>query len=256
MAFGIAQLENRDWTFKNDVRVRGNLVGSGNRYFLQEYFQHTPGLNADLASATEATRVPRNRDFEVLGTNATSALVTFGSVDAGIVLTTAGADDDQIIILPHLDTAQTAWAQVEWGTENQVEWECCIRTGAAITTLLVWAGLKLTNTPVIATDDNQVYFRYSTDDSNTTWRCISSIGGTDTNTNSGIAVAANTVYRFRIRILSSRSAEFYINDSLVTVTTPLTNDVDLIPYVGIQSLAVGADNITLCYEKISRIIFE
>lgn len=256
MAFGISQLQNRDWDFRGDVRVRGNLVGSGNRYLLSEYFQHTPGLNADLASATEATRVPRNRDFEVLGTNATSALVTFGTVDAGVVLTTAGADDDQIIILPHLDTAQTAWAGVLWGTENQVEWECAIRTGASIATLLVWAGLKLTNTPVIATDADQVFFRYSTDDSNTNWRCISSIGGTDTNTDSGIAVAANTVYRFRVTILASRSAQFYINDVLITTTAALTNDVNLIPYVGIQSLSVAADNVTLVYEKISRIIFE
>lgn len=256
MTFGISQLENRDWEFKGDVKVRGRLAGNGNRYFLEEYFQHTPGLNADLASATEATRVPRNRDFEVLGTNATSALVTFGTVDAGNILTTAGADDDQIIILPHLDTAQTAWAGVLWGTENQVEWECCIRTGTSIATVLIWAGLKLTNTPTIATDADQVYFRFSTDDSNTTWRCISSIGNSDTNTDSGITVAASTVYRFKIKILSSRSAEFYINDVFITRTAALTNDVNFIPYVGIQALGVGADNMTLAYEKISRIIFE
>lgn len=253
---GISQLENRDWDFKQDVRVRGNLVGGGDRYLLEEYFSQTPGLNADLASAVEATRVPRNKHFEVLGTNATSALVTFGTVTGGIVLTTAGADDDQIIILPHLDTAQTAWANVLWGTENQTEWECCIRTGASIATLLIWAGLKLTNTPVIATDDNQTFFRYSTDDSDTNWRCISSIGGTDTNTDSGIVVAVNTVYRFRVRISDSRSAQFYINDVLITTTAALTNDVDLIPYVGIQALGAGADVITLSYEKISRIIFE
>lgn len=256
MANGISQLENRDWQFKQDVQIDGNLSRSPERYYLEEFFSHTPGINGDLASTTEATRVPRNKHFETLGTNATSALVAYSTTEAGITLTTAGADNDQIIIAPHLDTKQTAWTGVKWGTENEVEWECAIRTGASIATVLIWAGLKLTNTPVIATDDDQVFFRYSTDDSDTTWELVDSIGGTDTTTDSGVAVAASTTYRFKISIDSSRRASFYINGDLIYTSSALTNDVDLIPYVGIQSLSAAADVATLCYEKISRKLFE
>lgn len=256
MAHGISQLENRDWQFKKDLQIDGVLSRSPEKYYLEEFFSQTPGLNADLANATEATRVPRNKHFEVLGTNGTSALATFSATQGGLTITTAGADNDQMIILPHLDTKQTAWTGTKWGTENQTVWEAAISTGASIASVLIWAGLKLTNTPVIATDADQVFFRFSTDDSDTTLRLISSIGGTDTNTNSGLAVAASTIYRFKIVIGSDRKATFYINNEPYYTTSALTNDVDLIPYIGVQALAVAAKNITIHYEKISRVLFE
>ena len=249
MAHGISQLETRDWVFKKDAKINGNFRRSPDRYYLEEFFKQLPVLNADIAVST-------NLDFEILGTNATAAQVTNSATEAGIVLTTAGADNDQVFILPHLDTGQSGWTTKLWGTENEVIWECSIRTGSAITAELVFAGLKLTNDPTIATDNDQVFFRYSTDDSNTTWRVIDSIGGTDTNTDSGVTVAASTIYNFRIEIDSSRVARCYINDVCVRTTSALTNDVDLIPYVGIQALAAAAKNITLFYEKISRKLFE
>lgn len=244
------------YSFASSLTVSGALRKSPGRYYLEEFFAQTPGVNGDLASATEATRVPRNRDFEVLGTNATSALVTFSTTEGGITLTTAGADNDQMIITPHLDTKQTAWANVKWGTENQVYFDTAIRTGASIATELVWVGLKLTNTPVIATDNDQVFFRYSTDDSDANWQVVYSIGGTDTQVDSGVAVEASTIYNFRIEIDSDRKAHFFINEVEVATSTALTNDVDLIPYVGLQALDAAAVNVSLCYEKISRVLFE
>ena len=41
-----------------------------------------------------------------------------------------------------------------------------------------------------------------------------------------------------------------------TRSAALTNDVDLIPYVGVISRSGAADHKYLVYEKISRIIFE
>ena len=231
------------------LALGGNISRSPGRCFFEELFPRLPVLNANIG-------VNKNLDFEVLGTNATAAQVTNSATEAGIVLTTAGADNDQTMILPHLDAGQTAWTTRLWGTENQVVYECQIRTGVAIATELVWVGLKLTNTPVIATDADQIFFRYSTDDSDTTWRIISSIGGVDTNTDSGVTVAVSTLYNFKIVVDSDRIAKFYINDVLVKTTTALTNDVDLIPYVGLQALSGVAKNITLCYEKISRVLFE
>lgn len=225
-------------------------------YYLEEFFSKRPVLNADLTNAAEATRMPANNHFEILGTNASSDDVTFSSVFAGVQLQTDGADNDQVILLPHLDVNQTAWSGVLWGTENQSEWECAIRTGSAITTVLYWAGLKLSNTPVIATDADQVFFRFSTDDSNTTWNVVNSIGGVDVSTDSGVNVTVDTNYRFRITIDSSRIAKFYINDNLVHTTNSLTNDVDLIPYVGVQALGVATREVHVGYEKMSRLLFE
>jgi hypothetical protein len=236
------------------------------RYYLEEYFSQRPALNAvlvpaltgnDAADVIELTAINvANKHFETLGTNATTALVTYSATNAGILLTTAGASADQIIIAPHLDTNQTAWTGIKWGTENQTEWTCSLKTGAAVTTLQLWAGLKLTNTGVIATDDDQVFFRYNTTDDTAFWTVISSIGGTDTKTITTVAIAANTQYKLSIKIDYARIARFYINDVLVYTTTALTNDKDLIPYVGVQALDTAAVTAILNYEKINRILFE
>ena len=68
--------------------------------------------DADSASAL-AAYVIANKDFETLGTNMTTALTTFPGTQAGILMTTAGADEDQSILLPHLDTNQSAWTGVK-----------------------------------------------------------------------------------------------------------------------------------------------
>lgn len=237
------------YTFSEDITFNGNTSIMPERKVLVENFKQLPSLNASIGVST-------NLDFEILGTNASADDVTYDATNAGILLTTDGADNDQIIILPHLDTNQTAWTGTKWGTENQVIWEAAIKTGASVATVLIWAGLKLTNTPTIATDDDQVFFRFSTDDTNTTWRCISSVGGVDTNTNSAVTVAADTQYYFKIEIDSDRKANFYINGDRVHRTGALTNDVDLIPYIGVQSLSAAADTLIVNYEKISRILFE
>jgi hypothetical protein len=227
------------------------------RYYLEEYFRQLPCINADLASGTEATREPANNNFEILGANMTSALVTFSATNAGLLLTTATADNDAAIIAPHLDTKQTAWAGIKWGTENQVEWTGSIKTGSSVATTGIWCGLKLTNTEVIATDNDQAYFRYNTDDSNTTWHVITSRAGTDVDFDTGVAVAANTQYKMQIKIDAFRVPRFYINDVLVYTGAALENDIDLIPYIGVIELVVTtASTLIVNYEKISRILFE
>ena len=246
----------------DNVNISGGVLrnvhvsNAQNRYYLKEYFERKPGINADIQNAAEATREIVNPNFEVLGTNSSSDDVTVSATRAGMQLQTDGGAADQVIILPHLDANQSAWTGVLWGTENQVEWECAISTSTLATDIIIWAGLKLTNTPVIATDANQVFFRFSTTDSNTTWRVIDSIADVDVNTNSGVTVAAATIYHFRISIDASRIARCFINDALVRTTSALTNDIDLIPYVGVNAVDAAVHEIILHYEHISRILFE
>jgi len=244
-----------------------------NRYYLSEYFTQLPEVNANVADANV------NKNFEILGTNASIDDITFSSTEGGAQLQTDGADNDQVIVLPHLAIDQTAWTNILWGTENQTHWACAIRTGSSIADMSFWAGLKLTNTPVYATDADQAYFLYSSNDdmgsltTNGKLHFVYSVGGTDYITDLDIAVAASTIYRFRIEFDSSRKIKIYVNETqygLVTSATAggaeqsysqqkslaMTDDIDLIPYVGVQALTGSAKQITLCYEHISRVIFE
>ena len=261
--------KNGPYEFDQAFVLNKPVIEGSNRYILTEEFQKCPALNAVVNSAfsdADATAAANgvitvasnaaNKDFEILGTNAVTANCKFGTTVGAIELLTAGADNDQMIVCPHLDVKQSAWTGIPWGTENQTQWEAVIKTDSAILTTLLWNGLKLTNTPVIATDTDQAFFRFSTDDSNTNWRIISSIGGVDINADSGVEVKASTIYYFRIEIDSDRKAHFFINNREVYRTTALTNDVDFIPYVGIQALDGVARSVWLAKEKISRYMYE
>ena len=257
------------------------------RKYLFEAFYQRPGLNAiniidpdaNDAAALAVTQAA-NKNFETLGTNYTTALTTFSATQAGITMTTATADQDQAILLPHLDTNQTAWSGTKWGTENQVEWECSISL-PALDNQKVWAGLKLTNDQLVATDDNQMFFKYQSDATNSeafttfaNWHFVHSIGGTDFISRLPIAVEADTQYHFKIEVDSDRKAAIFVNGiqynvtgtsgstggtAVTTGTTKtgaLTNDVDLIPYIGIENGAAAAEVLNVHYQSISRNVFE
>jgi hypothetical protein len=262
-------------------RTLGDYPQDTRRFYLDEWFLQRPGLNADIdqVSTVEVQRA-LNRNWEALGTNMTTALCTFNTTSAGIVATTAGADQDQAVLTPHLDTAATAWAGCKWGTENQVHWETSIAL-PAIDNQKVWAGLKLTNDQLIATDDDQAYFKFQTDATNseafddfTLLHFVHSIGGTDHISVLPITVAADTIYHLKITFDSSRQMSIFVNGvqynitstsgstggtSVTTGTTKsaaMTDDVDLIPYIGIEAGAAAAEAIHCHYVKMSRIINE
>jgi len=263
-------------------RTIGDFPKDTRRFYLEEWFLQRPGLNAniDQASTVEVQRA-LNRNWEALGTNMTTALCTFNTTSAGVVATTAGADQDQAILTPHLDTAATAWAGCLWGTENQVHFETSIAL-PAIDNQNVWAGLKLTNVPELATDDDQAFFNFLTDADNsgqsfddfTKLHFVYSVGGTDYISVLPITVAATTIYHLKMKIDSDRKISIFVNGEQYNVTSTsgstggtsvtkgttksaaLTNDVDLIPYVGIEANAGAAEALHCHYVAASRIINE
>ena len=264
-----------------DRTIADSGVRDARRFFLEEWFLQRPGINAniDQVSTVEVQRA-LNRNWEALGTNMTTALATFNTTSAGILLTTATADQDQSIITPHLDTAATAWAGCLWGTENQVHFETSINT-TAIDNQKVWAGLKLTNDHLVATDDDQAYFKFQTDATNseaftdfTKLHFVHSVGGTDFISQLPITVAANTIYNLKITIDSNRKASIFVDGvqynvtgtsgstggtAVTTGTTPsgaLDDDIDLIPYVGLENGAAAAEAIGVHYVCMSRTINE
>ena len=257
------------------------------RYYLEEYFNHLPGINGDLASTTESTNTPVNRSFEILGTNHTSALATYSATVAGMTITTAGADQDRMIVAPHLDTKQGAWSGTKWGTENQVHWECSIRTSSAIDNQWIWAGLKKTNVVELATDTEQAFFTFGTDADNsgqafsdfTKLHFVHSIGGTDYISALPITVAASTNYHLKVVFDSDRKVTIYVNGiqynvtstsgstggtavtavqpgTVATKSAAITDDVDLIPYIGIEANDGAAAALDVQFTAISRLIFE
>lgn len=271
--------------------VSNGFIRNPERYYLEEYFAQKPQDNATSVptlsdnNATNTISINNaiivNKNFEILGTSVSNDGVTFSVDDAGIVLQTNGAANDQVIVLPHLIANQSAWTNTKWGTENQVEWDCAIKTGALIADTAFWAGFKSSIGPTIATDDNQAYFIFSqVDDVNTgtlttnkNLHFVYSIDGTDYVTDLGLQVAVNSQYRLKIRIDSIRKVSVFVNETqygltqttgttgiVETVTNnkslALENDRDLKPYVGVQALANNVKQITLSYEKISRHILD
>ena len=262
-------------------RTYGTPAKDARRYYLEENFLQRPGINGDI-DAVSTTEVQRalNRNWEALGTNMTTALATFAATSAGILATTAGADADQAILTPHLDTAATAWAGTKWGTENEVHFETSIML-PALDNQKVWAGLKLTNDQLVATDDDQAYFKYQTDATNSEaftdfakWHFVHSIGGTDFISQIPVTVETNTPYHLRFEIDSDRKASIFVNGIQYNVTSTsgstggtavttgttrsgaLTDNVDLIPYVGIEAGAGAAEAVNVHYVCCSRNVFE
>ena len=267
-------------------RTLGTTAKDARRFYLDEWFLQRPGLNAniDQVSTVEVQRA-LNRNWEALGTNMTTALCTFATTSAGVLATTAGADEDQAILTPHLDTAATAWAGALWGTENSVSFETSIML-PALDNQKVWAGLKLTNDQLVATDANQIFFKYQTDATNSEafsdysyWHLVHSIANTAYISQIPVTVAANTPYHLKIEIDSDRKATCFINgvqynitstsgstggtavtavqpSTAATKTAALTDDIDLIPYVGIEAGDGAAEAVNVHYVACSRNVYE
>lgn len=264
-------------------------VRQSNRIYLDEYFAQLPGINGDLANTAEATRVPRNKDFEIVGAAIASSIASFDHDFPGVTLTTAANDNDSAFIRPHLDTAQSAWALAGmWDSQNEVEWECCITTSASIATQVIGAGLKMattaighaTGTCLSTTDTDQAYFLYTSAADNAAslaavttpanWHFVFSAGGTDYITDLDIAVAVSTQYHLKITIDSSRFVRAYINGTQVGLAATavaagtkassptaasaeaLVTNKSLVPFVGLQNLTTTATVLKVHYVAANR----
>jgi hypothetical protein len=207
----------------------------GDRIILTKVFgdHGTPALNA----ATE--NFAADPDFEVLGTNGSADDVTYNA-EGGVLLTTDGADGDGVILLPHLDTDHSPWGRITWGTDNEVEYQAWLKMGAAVTTRIVWAGLKLTNTDVIATNDDSAFIRYEDGVNSEKWQSNISVGGTDNTVDTGIVAVANQFMHLRIRFDAAEVCHMFINGREVQAVSFSGNSADLIPYIATEADGAAA----------------
>ena len=208
---------------------------------------------------------------------------------AGIKLSTGSTDNDNTILTPRDATTEmpgavdsSAWAAVGFGTENKVEFSTAISTSVSIANASIWAGLKLTEVGAYATDANQAYFLYASDNdqgaltTNANLHFVYSIAGVNYVTDLGIAVAASTVYRLRIVFDENRKISVFVNNiqygltSTPTTTTAggvrqsvkttkslaTTDDINLLPFIGIQAHSASPRGINIGYVKLSRDLYE
>ncbi|RLI86097.1 MAG: hypothetical protein DRP01_04925 [Archaeoglobales archaeon] len=214
------------------VKPRGAYIdyaGISDRYGLE----WTAGEDGLIQAAASIAWPTATRHFMLEGTNASNDDCV---VDAtgGLTIETDGSDGDEEIISPHTGAHGTPWQDTSWSTEDELRWEAKIRTGESLVSSIIWAGLKETNTEAVATDDDQVYFRFE-DDVDDSWRLVYSIGGTDKQVDTGISCATDTEHHLVIEIDANRVATAYIDGASAAQTTALTNDVDLYPFIGIAS---------------------
>lgn len=229
-----------------------------NGYALLEKFENKPGIAADVSQVSDvgtalAIMAKANRAFALAGTNATTSNCAF-SPKGGITLTTGTTSGDQVLLVPHPTAGQSGWATAGlWTTNKALKYATRIATGATIVTVSIFAGLKKTNTPVIATDDDQVYFRYDPAES-ANWQLVISRAGVDTVINTGVPVAANTEYSLRIETDANRRVQAWINGNAVSggPFAALTDAVNLFPFAGIQTNSGAAKSVDVRYEFARR----
>lgn len=248
-------VDDQDGTLYRNEGVGTSAVytGLGRHHFIEEKWLQLPGINANAAAPGTDTyntaqanlALLKSRNWEVLGTNASSDDVTFAD-GGGIKLETDGADGDQVILAPHLDSGISAWSAWKWNTNDELIAEAVIKTGADVDSAIVWFGFKLTNTHVTATDDNQVFFRFKAG-VGAAIVCTASNDGTDDSNETTVAtVAADTTYHLKIVVDSARVPRFYINGLLASTNDALKADVDLIPYLGVVSSGAAAAMSLIC----------
>jgi hypothetical protein len=212
-----------------------------------------PVADAIAKLALKLTNIMQaNADFEVAGTNMTSAKVTMAAASGGLIMTTAGAEDDSAILQPRLTNANdTRWAK---GVKSELR-PILSRTfrAADIDLMSVKCALALTNAHNLTTDNDQVGVWF--DGSLTTpgegdpyvtqpnLVVIYSIGGTDAVIDTGIAMEADTEYAVDIAIDADRKAHVWINGVKVAMTPALATNKTLLPFLSVKALEGAAKSL-------------
>lgn len=95
-----------------------------------------------------------------------------------------------------------------------------VKTEGTVTDIAYYVGVVSSTSMARANSEIGAYFTYDTDTAETAfWRCFSANNtGAQELTATSVAIAADTIYRLRIKLLNT-NVEFYINDVLVATHT-------------------------------------
>jgi len=272
----------------NETQVL-NGVKDSRRQFLNEVFLQRVATNGDVANDNA------NKNFELVHTGGEAPQTTQSckfpkdGVGTGIVIQTYNAAGDNVVVAPHLDTLgageeQSQWSGIKFGTGNEVEWECSIFLPInSNANSKHWAGLKLTNDHLIATDATQAFFKYQSSATNgetfsdfSKLHFVYSVSGTDYVSQlpidlnkAGSASEPNGPYHLRIKIDAARKISIFVNGIQYNVTTTagtsgtavtsgtgkslaLADNVNLIPYIGCETENATNTSLGIQYQSISK----
>lgn len=193
----------------------------------------------------------------VSGTNMTTALVTYAA-GGGMTFTTAGASGDKAFLEANSSTYSPLVGA--FVSDNSPRFRAIIKTGSSVASVAICAGFKLTATDVLATDDDQAFFRYLSSENGGAWQFITSRAGTDTttvapaSTPAGAAVAASTLYVLDVVVNSDRTCMGYVNGEPVSnaVLPALVTAKTFIPVVGCAATTSAAKSIAIYDVRLSK----
>lgn len=247
---------------RRELLARAAYGSIQERIELYEPFYNRPILAADLDPSTINQAAVRlltgaNRHWVISGTNAANAGSAL-DVDGGVSLTTAGANNDQIILAPAgaiNSIEQSPWGRTEWEPEHESRFECLLEL-PSIAAAKVHAGFGLSAVLDQTTDADQCKFVFNTGGavSVANWTAVTSIAGTDDEDDTDEAAAASTSVRLGIRIDSDRVPTFWIDGVEVHEGSALAEGANLIPFIGIQALTAAAKTLKVRWVRCSRLI--
>lgn len=117
------------------------------------------------------------------------------------------------------------------------------------TDIRMWVGLTSAAGTTMSASDNPAghlaVFRYSTDASDTTWRCVTKDNSTLNSQDSGVAISTNKVI-LAVEWLSSGTVRFYVNGTLVqTITSNVPGSSVCKPLIYGETRANAAKNLRI-----------
>lgn len=164
------------------------------------------------------TAIPQGTTFQISGQTAVGVAGTAANADdashAFVQYTPAGG----VNAAGGLTNIPTASAQFrrDWEADGVF----LVKTGPSLTDVRIFVGFNSTlDSSTSSPITDLAMFRYATDvDGTAFWRFGTADGAAATWTATAIAVAVDTVYKFRIRMLAS-VVMYYVNDILIGVAT-------------------------------------
>lgn len=196
-----------------------------------------PGVISNIARSTTTVTVTTSLVHNLsIGQSVTIAVAT-GPSAANILLV-----NGTFVVTAIGSTTTFTYTTTTSGTINSVS-----STGSVTANNLklqtIWSGLKLTNTDVIATDDDQFYARFLPTENSGNLQIVTSRAGTDLTTVLPVPVLPNTVYRLRFSISDLLMPSVRVNGVKYNLdgrngesgdlgNVALTTNISLKPYTG------------------------
>ena len=192
-----------------------------------------------LCGADSTAVQNEDHDFEIMGTTVSDSDCV-NNDDFGVTIATSTAgDDDQCFIVPQTDADnRSLFRELNWGPENETEFECVVATEALANADFIIIGLVLTHPATFdpAVDHDTCLF-VSEQGTDTNWSIEHNVNNVDvTGVDTGVLITAERVYHFRIAFDKNRIARYYINGQLVyTAQLPATAGAAFLPFVGVEA---------------------